>query len=119
MKNVLYIFVILGLITIASCDKTDRCSELVCVGDCLLVEMDRTATVHFYGCYDVWGIQFTSIDNEQVIGLTDDLPSEYQVENMEINFSATFYENDFPLVFPDPMPGRFYSMDLCDMLNEG
>ena len=38
-----------------------------------------------------------------------------QVERMEVVFSASFYENDLPLAFPDPMPGSFYKIEICEM----
>ncbi|MFT6333356.1 MAG: hypothetical protein ACI86M_000208 [Saprospiraceae bacterium] len=103
------------LFTFASCSKADRCSELACIDDCVFVEIDRLATVHFYGCYDVWGVIFTNDEGEQIIGLASDMNAEYQIKDTEITFSATFYENDLPLILPDPMPGSFYRMEVCGM----
>ncbi len=118
MKNLILILIAFCLVAISSCYKSDKCSELSCYDNCEFVEVDRVAVTHFYGCYDVWGVVFTNDSEEQVIGLAPNMRTEYQVEDMEITFSATFYENDLPLAFPDPMPGRFYKIDICGMSDD-
>ena len=116
MKNVLLVFCTFCFLAVSSCSRTDRCSELVCTNDCVFVEVDQVGVVHYYGCYDVWGVLFTDENEESIIALAPDMKPEFQVEDMELTFSATFYENDLPLAFPDPMPGRFYKIDICDMI---
>ena len=115
MKNLILVLISVCLFVIVSCSKADRCSELSCENNCEFVEVDRIAKVHYYGCYLAWGAIFTNDAGERIIALAPDMKEEYQVDNMEITFSATFYENDLPLSFPDPMPGRFYKIDICNM----
>jgi len=115
MKNLILVLSSFCLLALSSCSKADRCSELSCEDNCEFVEVDRVGEVHFYGCYITWGALFTNDAGEQVIALAPDMKEEYKVEGMEITFSATFYENDLPLAIPDPMPGRFYKIDIYDM----
>ena len=115
MRNIILIFGTFCLFTLASCSKSNRCDDLGCTGDCVFVAIDQQGEIHFYGCYNVWGVQFINDEEEQIIGLAPDMKAEYQVEDMEVTFSATFYENDIPLAFPDPMPWSFYRMGICDM----
>lgn len=115
MNKVVIILSTFCLFVLLSCSKSNRCDELVCTDSCVFVEINRPATVHFYGCYIVWGAQFTNDANEVVIGLAPDMPLEYKEEGKEITFSGTFYENDLPLAIPDPMAGSFYRMEICSM----
>jgi hypothetical protein len=115
MRNLKFILGVFCLFTIASCSKSNRCDNFVCTDDCVFVEMSIVGNVHFYGCYNVWGVQFVTDEDEHIIGLALDMPMNLQVENSEVVFSASFYENDLPLALPDPMPGRFYKIEICEM----
>ncbi len=67
MRNLILILGVFYLFAMASCSKSNRCDNLVCIDDCEFVEVSKIGNVHFYGCYNVWGVQFVTDDDEQII----------------------------------------------------
>ena len=122
MKKVLtYLFLI--AIFFNSCESNEStapetCEDsMECEDNCLFTVFNQIGVVSYVPCYDTWGIYYKvdiSQENEE-LALVINMPEDYKVEDKEVIFSAAFFDNDIPFLFPDPPGASNFKMELCDM----
>lgn len=116
MKNIILI-ALLG-ITLASCSKTEEpytiCdTELNCQDEDCLFTLDNTeGTVSFLNCFGRWAIKVPGPDDGNNWYIVDEWDASYEEEGVKVTFCGYVKENTLPLLFPDPIPGRFYQIKL-------
>lgn len=119
MKNII-LLALLGL-TLASCDKTEEpniiCdTELHCQDeDCLFTLDNAEGTVSFLNCFGRWAIKVPFINDSNSWYIIDEWDAAYEEEGIKVTFCGYAKENALPLLFPDPMPGRFYQFKLVNI----
>lgn len=87
-----------------------------CDGTCLFQEFDLDAQMNFYSCFETWGFTYAENDSLLRVGLLPDVPKRFHEEGLPVRVSASFYENDIPLSFPDPsFFGEMYRAETCDL----
>ncbi len=114
MKN-LFLPLFASLILLASCNS--NCDKsMVCDGACLFEEHELEATMNFYSCYETWGFAYVVNDSLLRVGLLPDVAKRFQEADLPVRLSATFYENDIPLSFPDPsFFGEMFRAETCEL----
>ncbi len=117
MKNVSLF--ILALVLFSSCSKSENdnntiCdSELNCIDEfCLFTLDNEQGTTTFLNCYGAWSIHIPNEDEGGAWYMVDEWSDDYKVEGREVTFCGYVRENTLPLLLPDPMPGRFYQIEL-------
>ena len=117
MKNII-LFAIIGIM-IASCSKTEETPEIICDTELSCVDENCQFTISntvghtkFLPCFDSWAIIVESDVEVNSWYIPDEWDSSYEVDSIEVTFCGYVRDNTLPLIFPDPMPGRFYQIEL-------
>jgi len=124
MKKILVLLYVFGF-AFSSCEKDEKvqispesCEDTMeCVDSCLFTRFNQIGKVSFVPCYDTWGIYYKEDPSQEYDDLTLilDMPEDYKVEEKEVVFSATFFDNDIPFLFPDPPGPARYKSELCEI----
>lgn len=117
MKNITLI-VLLGIL-IASCGKTEEkltpiCdTQLHCLDEnCQYPVNSNVGYTTFLNCYGHWAIMVLDPLDDNKWYLVDSWDASYEEEGIQVTFCGYARDNEIPILFPDPMPGRFYQIDL-------
>ncbi len=94
------------MITVSSCSDSNNSEDLICDADALFNMEDAVGSMIYLTCYDSWAIRVDQMqgDTTQLIGASLDIPESFEVDGMQVSFTACFYEFDLPLLLPDPAP---------------
>ena len=117
MKNII-LLVILGML-IASCSKTEESPETICDTDlscidenCQFTISNNVGQTRFLPCFDSWAIVVESDIDVNSWYIPDEWDASYQEDSINITFCGYVRDNTLPLILPDPMPGRFFQIEL-------
>ncbi len=118
MKNII-LLALLGIM-IASCNKTEETPDVICDSELNCLDENCQFTISnivghtkFLTCYESWAIVVESDVEVNSWYVPDEWDASYQEEDIKVTFCGFVRDNTLPLIFPDPMPGRFYQIELA------
>lgn len=97
------------VLLVFACEKSDENSTTIIpfTGDCLFTVNNAEGVIVRMDCFDRYGIKLENpstgdVDIQFIYGIPDELPSNFEVQDKEVIFSAAFRPNSLTPQFPDP-----------------
>ncbi|MBK8564537.1 MAG: hypothetical protein IPN76_14690 [Saprospiraceae bacterium] len=120
MKKSFFLTAIATLFVLSACNKLNTDPQMDCSGNCIFALAKAKGTITYMQCFDRFAIKAMLSDEvgaSPIYGLPDELDSQFEVEGLEVEFSASFRSNQLTPSFPDSTieMGSLFQIELAEI----